>query len=199
VLAVATTLAAWAQSRLRQLPDQASLPPWFLSLGIACALLALAAAWLRYRHSAVLAIAIVVAIAAACAAIVGILVLTARSNAGREPFPAGWIEPRSTVPDGHPRAARFQQPAANDPAWFVVAEPEGDGFEGDTDVSVWRIDAPGASTPPEFEYRAERNRIYATNALASSVSSWPDKPMPAHASVPLDAWREEVMREAAGW
>jgi hypothetical protein len=204
-----------AQPHLRRLPDPSALAPWFLPLGIACALLALAAAWLLHRPSAVLAVATVVALAAAVPAVVaftawsGAARLDAAREAGREAseqvcrhvssVQAGWIERRLTVPDGRLRAARLQRSAADDPAWFVVAEFEGEGFAGDADVVVWRIDAPGAKTPPEFGDRAEPNRISAANALAASVSGWPHKSLPAQASLSLAACGEEVLREASGW
>jgi hypothetical protein len=215
VLVVAAILATWAQSRLRQLPDESGLSPWFLSLGIACALLALAAAWLRYRPSAILAVAIIVAIAVACTAIVG--VLSGRSDASREAareaaqeaseevcphvssVHVGWIEEGLTVPDGRLRAARLQRSAAGDPAWYVLAEVEGEGVEGDGDVGVWRVEAPGATTPVQFAERADRHRVYAANALASGVGRWVAEPLSAEVAGSLDACREEVLREAAGW
>jgi hypothetical protein len=74
LLVVAAVLGV--QAHLQRLSYKSPLPPWFLPIGVATALLALAAAWLRHRPSTPVAIATLIATAGMCMAIV---LFTARS------------------------------------------------------------------------------------------------------------------------
>jgi probable HAF family extracellular repeat protein len=209
LLVVAEILTVQAQFHLQQLSSfRETLEPWILPLGIAGALLALAAAWLLQRPSAARAIATMVALAAASAAIV---LFTMRSYAAREaservcPHLAGAIEGEIkrnvTIPDSYLRGARIQQSALNHAHWFVVADLQTNAkdFQGYTGPVVWLIDAPGASSQRMVEADRDRNqRIYAVNALAYSASKFPKKTMSAATLTRLDDCTKEVQREVSG-
>jgi hypothetical protein len=209
LLVVAEILTVQAQFHLQQLSSfRETLEPWILPLGIAGALLALAAAWLLQRPSAARAIATMVALAAASAAIV---LFTMRSYAIREaservcPHVLGAIEGKIKrnviIPDSYLRGVRIQQSALNHAHWFVVADLQTNAkdFQGYTGPVVWLIDAPGASSQRMVEADRDRNqRIYAVNALAYSASKFPKKTMSAATLTRLDDCTKEVQREVSG-
>jgi hypothetical protein len=109
-----------------------------------------------------------------------------------EPPLVSRIESHLTASDLHVRGARVLQFTANRSYWFVVADLQGRGHEGDGDIGVWLIDASNSDRQDPLA------PIDAVNALASSVSDFADKPMGAATLERLDDCIREVQREAAG-
>jgi hypothetical protein len=200
------------------------LPPWIGPVGGVSALLAVAIPWLtpprgrRSRETLVAAAAgaAVVLLAAyagstamsnAVGALPGAALcahpepaavarLVSRLNASLT-IPGGRLRAVRTLPatpDSYLSAALDQPDLAMDSPWFVVADVEGAGHEGDADVGVWLVekpDAPGtgpaAPTPP----------LYAVNALAVRVSDLPERPLDDQMLAQLPDCTREALRAVA--
>jgi hypothetical protein len=81
------------------------------------------------------------------------------------------IEASLTLPaGGHLRGVRSVNLAVDQSLWFIAADVQGVGYEGDSDIGVWRIKDHGTNSPGRFE---ACDPLSAVNDLAAEVSTLP--------------------------
>jgi hypothetical protein len=88
-----------------------------------------------------------------------------------DPDVVALIEASLTIPGGgRLRAVRSVHLAVDQSLWFIAADVQGAGYEGDRDIGVWRIDAQGSRSTRRFQ---ASDPLSTVNDLAAEISTLP--------------------------